>query len=233
MMEIRKSNDRGIGEHGWLYSQHSFSFANYYDPNHMGFGPLRVINEDRIQPGHGFGTHGHNDMEIITYVLDGALEHKDSMGTGSVIKYGDVQRMSAGSGVQHSEFNHSKTESVHLLQIWIMPNVQGIEPSYEEKHFTTASKQGQWRLIVSPGGQDGSIHIHQDAKVYASILGAGDALNYALAGDRCAYIHIARGKVMINKQMLDAGDALKLVNEPRIDVSSAQDAEILLFDLPR
>lgn len=233
MMEIRKSEDRGVGEHGWLHSKHSFSFANYYDPNHMGFGPLRVINEDWIEPGHGFGTHGHRDMEIITYVLEGALEHKDSIGTGSVIKYGDVQRMSAGRGVEHSEFNHSDAESVHLLQIWIMPNVQGIEPGYEETNFSTASKQGQWRLIASPGGQDGSLHIHQDARLYASILSAGDTLDYTLAGDRCAYVHVARGNVTINKQALEAGDALKLVNEPDIQVSNAHDAEILLFDLPR
>src|SRR5690554_3751985 len=163
MLEIRKSEDRGAAEHGWLSSRHSFSFAGYYDPLHTGFGPLLVINEDRVRPGGGFGRHGHRDMEIISYVLDGALEHKDSMGTGSVIRYGHVQRMSAGSGVMHSEFNHSHSESVHFLQIWIAPDVQGIKPSYEEKYFDRASKKGQWRLIASPGGRDGSVSIHQDA----------------------------------------------------------------------
>lgn len=233
MMEIRRSNDRGVGDHGWLYSRHSFSFANYYDPAHMGFGPLRVINEDVVQPGHGFGTHGHRDMEIISYVLDGALEHKDSAGNGSVIRYGDVQRMSAGRGIMHSEFNHSDTDPVHFLQIWIMPNVAGIEPGYEEKHFSTESKQGQWRLIASEGGKDGSVHIHQDAKVYAAIADKDDTLDYSLPGQRCAYLHVARGKVTVNGESLDTGDAVKIVNERRIDVTDAQDAEILLFDLPR
>lgn len=233
MMEIRKGNERGVGEHGWLSSRHSFSFANYYDPAHMGFGALRVINEDIVQPGHGFGTHGHRDMEIISYVLDGALEHKDSMGSGSVIRYGDVQRMSAGRGVQHSEFNHSNTDPVHFLQIWIMPNVQGIEPSYEEKRFSKKSKRGQWRLIASEGGEDGSVHIHQDARVYASILETGDTLDYALAGHRAAYIHVARGTLSINGVELTAGDALKVINEPQLTLADADAAEVLLFDLPR
>lgn len=232
MLEIRKSEDRGVAEHGWLSSRHSFSFANYYDPKHMGFGPLRVINEDRVQPGRGFGAHGHSDMEIISYVLDGALEHKDSMGTGSVIRYGSVQRMSAGTGVTHSEFNHSSTQPVHFLQIWIQPNEQRIEPGYEEKHFDPASKQGQWRLIVSPDGRDGSVLIHQDALAYASILDGDDTLEYALQDARCGYLHVARGTVIVNGVDLKAGDAVKLINEPHITVSDARDAEILLFDLP-
>lgn len=233
MLEIRKSEDRGIAEHGWLSSRHTFSFANYHDPRHMGVGPLRVINEDRVKPAHGFGAHGHRDMEIISYVLDGALEHKDSMGTGSVIRYGNVQRMSAGSGVMHSEFNHSASEPVHFLQIWIVPDAQGIEPSYEEKYFGPASKQGQWRLVASPDGRDGSVLIHQDARIYASILNGADTLEYAWPASRCGYLHVARGAIAVNGQVLKAGDAVKLVDEPSITVSEAHDAEILLFDLPR
>lgn len=232
MLEIRKSEDRGVAEHGWLSSRHSFSFANYYDPKHMGFGPLLVINEDKVQPGQGFGAHGHSDMEIISYVLDGALEHKDSMGTGSVIRYGNVQRMSAGSGVRHSEFNHSRTEPVHFLQIWIQPNVQGIAPSYEEKYFPPESKQGKWRLIASPDGQEGSVQIHQDATVHAAIIDGDDTLEYRWPEHRCGYLHVARGTLNVNGVQLKAGDALKILSEPQIVVSDAQDAEILLFDLP-
>ena len=232
MLEIRKSEERGVAEHGWLSSRHSFSFANYYDPRHTGFGPLLVINEDRVQPGQGFGAHRHRDMEIISYVLDGALEHKDSMGTGSVIQYGNVQRMSAGSGVVHSEFNHSASEPVHFLQIWIAPNVQGIEPSYEEKHFDPASKKGQWRLIASPDGREGSVQIHQDARIYATILDGDEKLERSISADRCAYVHVARGTVTVNDVALKAGDALKLVNEARVTMAGATDAEILLFDLP-
>lgn len=232
MLEVRKSEERGVAEHGWLSSRHSFSFANYYDPRHTGFGPLLVINEDRVQPGRGFGAHGHRDMEIISYVLEGALEHKDSMGTGSVIRYGNVQRMSAGSGVMHSEFNHSRSEPVHFLQIWIAPNVQGISPSYEEKYFDTASKKGRWRLIASPDGSDGSVRIHQDAAVYAAILEDGDSVDHALQGDRCAYVHVARGSVTVNGIELNAGDALKIVGEPQVSATRATGAEILLFDLP-
>lgn len=232
MLEVRKSGERGVAEHSWLSSRHSFSFAEYHDPRHMGFGPLRVINEDRVQPGRGFGAHGHRDMEIISYVLDGALEHKDSMGTGSVIRYGNVQRMSAGSGVMHSEFNHSHSEPVHFLQIWIMPDVRGIAPGYEEKYFDPESKQGQWRLIASPDGREGSVVIHQDATIHASILRAGDALQHALTADRCAYVHVARGSLTVNGIELDAGDALKVAHEPMITVENATEAEILLFDLP-
>lgn len=198
----------------------------------MGFGPLRVINEDRVQPGMGFGAHGHSDMEIISYVLDGALEHKDSLGTGSVIRYGDVQRMSAGSGVQHSEFNHSQSEPVHFLQIWIIPDRRGIAPSYEEKHFGTDAKRGQLRLIASRDARDGSVLVHQDASIYASILGAGDRLEHRLAPGRAAYVHVARGALRVNGVALDAGDALKLTDETDIVLNGADDAEILLFDLP-
>ena len=231
MLDIRNSDDRGIGEHGWLSSRHSFSFANYYDPKHMGFGPLRVINEDRVTAGHGFGAHTHNDMEIISYVLEGALEHKDNIGNGSVIRYGDVQRMSAGTGVRHSEFNHSKTDGVHFLQIWIMPNVKGIEASYEEKHFEPASKQGKWRLIASPDGAEGSVLVHQDVLIYASILNEGDKLEYNLAESRCGYLHVARGNVTVNGLELKSGDAVKVTNESQIVVSSEDEAEILWFDM--
>ncbi len=233
MLSIRKSAERGAAEHGWLSSRHSFSFANYYDPNHTGFGPLLVINEDKVQPGRGFGAHGHRDMEIISYVLDGELEHKDNMGTGSVIRYGNVQRMSAGKGVTHSEFNHSQAKPLHFLQIWIAPNVQGIEPSYEEKYFDPARKKGQWRLIASPDGRDGSVLVHQNAAIYASILDGDDTLEHALQDNRCGYVHIVRGTVTVNGVALHAGDALKLVNEPGVTVSNASDAEILLFDLPQ
>lgn len=232
MLEIRKSEERGVAEHGWLSSRHSFSFASYYDPKHIGFGPLLVINEDRVQPGQGFGSHGHRDMEIISYVLDGALEHKDSIGTGSVIRYGDVQRMSAGSGVVHSEFNHSHSEPVHFLQIWIAPNVKGIEPGYEEKHFEQVSKEGNLRLIASPDGRDGSVLIHQDAAVYASILTGNDEVQHSLQADRCGYVHVARGNVSVNGVALKSGDALKIVGEHLVTLSDATNAEILLFDLP-
>lgn len=232
MLEVRKSKDRGVAEHGWLSSRHSFSFASYHDPEHMGFGPLLVINEDRVQPGRGFGAHDHKDMEIISYVLDGALEHQDSMGSGSVIRYGDVQRMSAGTGVTHSEFNHSRSQPVHFLQIWIRPRKQGLTPSYEEKHFEPESKKGKLRLIASPDGRDASASIHQDAFVYASILDGADRLEYRFADARCGYLHVALGAVTVNGVRLQAGDAVKLVNEPDIVVSDASQAEILLFDLP-
>lgn len=233
MLQTRKSQDRGPAELGWLSSRHSFSFGHYHDPAHMGFGPLRVINEDRVQPGMGFGTHGHQDMEIISYVLDGALEHKDSLGTGSVICYGDVQRMSAGSGVQHSEFNHSRNEQVHFLQIWIMPDRQGIAPSYEEKHFSVADKQGRLRLIASSDGRDGSVRVQQDVSIHAAILGPGDRLTHPLAGGRLGYVHVARGALVVNGVALQAGDALKLVDEAEVSLEGSSDAEILLFDLPR
>jgi redox-sensitive bicupin YhaK (pirin superfamily) len=233
MIEIRKSADRGQAHHGWLQSQHSFSFADYYDPRHVGFGPLRVINEDRVAAGAGFGTHGHRDMEIISYVLDGALEHKDSMGTGSVLHYGDVQRMSAGSGVRHSEFNGSKTDQVHFLQIWIQPNQQGIPPSYEEKHFPVEEKQGKLRLIASGDGREGSVLIHQDASLYAALLDGEDQATHALQAGRLGYVHVIRGRVEVNGVALNTGDALKIADEASVSFARAEAAELLLFDLPR
>lgn len=233
MLQIRKSADRGPAEFGWLSSRHSFSFGHYHDPAHMGFGPLRVINEDKVQPGMGFGTHGHQDMEIISYVLDGALEHKDSLGTGSVIRYGDVQRMSAGTGVQHSEFNHSRSEQVHFLQIWIIPDRARIEPSYEEKHFDADSKRGKLRLIASSDARDGSVLVHQDVSIFASILDGDDRLEHPLAPGRLGYVHVARGTLTVNGIALEAGDALKLADEGSVVLEAGKDAEILLFDLPR
>ena len=232
MLVMRKSNERGLANHGWLNSQHSFSFGHYYDPEHLGFGPLQVINEDRVEAAQGFGTHGHRDMEIISYVLEGELEHKDSMGNGSVLRYGDVQRMSAGSGVRHSEFNHSQAAQVHFLQIWIQPNVFGIAPSYEEKHFSPAQKQAQLRLIASSDGRDNSVLIHQDAAIYASIMNGAEQLQYTLAQDRLAYVHVIRGHVQVNGQMLSGGDAAKISAETLISFSHADAAEFLLFDLP-
>jgi len=233
MLNVRKSNERGGASFGWLNSQHTFSFGHYHDPKHMGFGPLRVINEDKVQPGRGFDSHGHRDMEIISYVLDGALEHKDSMGNGSVLRYGDVQIMSAGSGVVHSEYNHSKTEGVHFLQIWIMPNVGGAEPRYEEKHFDAADKTGKLRLIGSPDGREGSVSIRQDAALYATILDGEDQVEHALAAGRQAYVHVVRGQVTVNGIALEGGDALKVTDEASVTLAQAAGAEVLLFDLPR
>jgi redox-sensitive bicupin YhaK (pirin superfamily) len=232
MLEVRKSEERGDAHHGWLQSKHSFSFADYYDPRHTGFGPLLVINEDRVAPGAGFGTHGHRDMEIISYVLDGALEHKDSMGTGSVLHYGDVQRMSAGSGVRHSEFNGSKTEPVHFLQIWIQPNVQGIAPSYEEKHFDAADKQGRLRLIASSDGREGSVTIHQDAAIYAGILNGDERAEHGIKAGRRGYVHVIRGRVEVNGVALSGGDALKIGGQDQLVLEGAEAAEVLVFDLP-
>ncbi|HQW38394.1 MAG TPA: pirin family protein [Usitatibacteraceae bacterium] len=232
MMELRRSEDRGHANHGWLDSFHSFSFADYHDPAHMGFGPLRVINEDRVLPGMGFGTHGHRDMEIISYVLDGALEHKDSLGNGSVIRPGDVQRMSAGTGVRHSEFNPSDREGVHFLQIWIEPAQRGIDPGYEEKRFEAASKRGRLRLVASPDGRDGSVTIHQDARVLAALLDGAESATHALAPGRRGYVHVARGEVIANGHSLAAGDALKLAGEPEIRLGAGRNAEVIVFDLP-
>jgi redox-sensitive bicupin YhaK (pirin superfamily) len=233
MLQIRKSEERGNADHGWLQSKHSFSFADYYDPLHTGFGPLIVINEDRVAPGMGFGAHAHRDMEIVSYVLDGALEHKDSLGTGSVLRYGDVQRMSAGTGVRHSEFNESKTDLVHFLQIWIQPSARGIPPSYEEKHFPTESKTGRLRLIASGDGRDGSVLIHQDASVYATIMGSGHALAHPLAPGRLGYVHVIRGSVDVNGVTLKGGDAAKISGESEVMLAGADNAEVLLFDLPQ
>jgi hypothetical protein len=231
MMEIRKSQDRGLADHGWLRSYHSFSFADYYDPEHMGFGHLRVINEDRIQPGTGFGTHGHRDMEIISYVLEGALAHKDSMGNGSTIVPGDVQRMSAGKGVLHSEFNQARDEVTHFLQIWIEPDVSGIAPSYEQKHFDAASKRGKLRLLASPDGRDGSVTIHQDALLYAALLDGTERVVHTMRPSRRAYLHVARGRLTANGQVLEAGDALKAADTAELVLEQGSDAEVLVFDL--
>jgi quercetin 2,3-dioxygenase len=231
MQTIRRAGERGHANHGWLNSWHSFSFADYYDPQYMGFGSLRVINDDTVAPGQGFGTHGHRDMEIITYILDGALEHKDNMGNGSVIRPGDVQRMSAGTGVKHSEFNASATEPVHFLQIWIEPDTQGVRPGYEEKHFDADSKRGCLRLVASKDGREGSVTLHQDASIYAALLDGPQAIEHALSPGRQGYLHVARGSVTVNGQTLNGGDALQLRGEPGLKLESAQQAEILLFDL--
>jgi quercetin 2,3-dioxygenase len=232
MMELRLGADRGHAQHGWLDSFHSFSFAGYQDPEHMGFGPLRVINEDRIAPGTGFGTHGHRDMEIISYVLEGALAHKDSMGNGSVIRPGDVQRMSAGTGVQHSEFNHEKDATTHFLQIWIEPDRRGITPGYEERHFDAADKRGRLRLIASSDGRDGSVKIHQDAEIHAAILDGDAAVQREIPADRRVYVHVARGEVAVNGTPLAAGDAAKLVGERQLSLTEGRSAEVLVFVLP-
>jgi len=231
MLEVRKSAERGHANHGWLNSFHSFSFAEYHDPAHMGFGPLRVINEDRVKPGMGFGTHGHRDMEIISYVLDGALEHKDSMGNGSVIRPGDVQRMSAGTGVMHSEYNPSATDAVHFLQIWIQPNVKSIAPSYEEKHFNPADKRGALKLIASPDGRDGSVTVHQDSLIFGGMFDGAERAEHVLAEGRLGYVHVARGEITINGQALVAGDALKTKGETKLVLENGRNAEVLLFDL--
>jgi redox-sensitive bicupin YhaK (pirin superfamily) len=231
MIEIRKSEDRGRADHGWLRSYHTFSFADYYDRENMGFGHLRVINEDRVQPGTGFGTHGHRDMEIISYVLEGALAHKDNMGNGSTIVPGDVQLMSAGKGVLHSEFNHARDEVTHFLQIWIEPNVSGIPPSYEQKRFDAESKRGRLRLVASPDGRDGSVTIHQDAHLYAGLLDGSDRAVQKLQPGRRAYVHVARGRLTVNGQPLEAGDALKATDTAEIVLQQGEGAEVLLFDL--
>ncbi|MBA3903132.1 MAG: quercetin 2,3-dioxygenase [Rhodocyclaceae bacterium] len=232
MIQIRKSTARGHANHGWLDTWHSFSFADYYDPAEMGWGALRVINEDFVQPGKGFGTHGHRDMEIITYILSGALEHKDSMGNGEVIRPGEVQRMSAGKGVLHSEFNPSPEEIVHLLQIWIEPAVKGVPPSYEQKFFAPEERRGRLRLIASRNGREGSVTIHQDAAVYVSLLASGEQTSHALAPGRRAYLHLAKGQAKLNGNALQAGDGAKIADEPALNIAADADAELLLFDLP-
>jgi hypothetical protein len=232
MNQIRRSNERGFADHGWLKSFHSFSFADYFDPKHVEFGALRVINEDRVQAGQGFGTHAHRDMEIISYVLDGELAHKDSMGNGSTLRPGDVQRMSAGSGVRHSEFNPSPDNPVHFLQIWITPDANGIEPSYEEQRFEPQEKRGRLRLIASPDRADGSVLIHQDARVYAGLFDGAESASLAIADRRRAYVHVVRGKVSINGVSLGSGDALKVSDTGALSVRDGSDAEILVFDLP-
>jgi redox-sensitive bicupin YhaK (pirin superfamily) len=232
MNNIRRSEERGFADHGWLKSFHTFSFAGYFDPEHVEFGPLRVINEDRVQAGAGFGTHAHRDMEIISYVLSGELAHKDSMGNGSTIKPGDVQRMSAGTGVQHSEFNPSPSEAVHFLQIWIQPAKRGIQPSYEEKRFSANEKRGQLRLIVSPDAADGSLLIHQDARLYAGLFNDAEQTELTVEEGRRIYVHVARGVISANGQRLQAGDALKITDTNTLRVGNGHEAEVLVFDLP-
>ena len=231
MLTLRKSCERGYADHGWLKSFHSFSFAGYYDPKHMGWGNLRVINEDRIAPGMGFGTHGHRDMEIISYVVSGNLAHKDSMGNVKGIPPGDVQRMSAGTGVQHSEFNHAEGETTHFFQIWIEPSKNGIPPGYEQKTFSAAEKQGVLRLLASPDASDGSVKINADAKLYSGLFEAGQSASIDLSSLRKGYVHLMRGKISVNGQNLSAGDAALLNGETRVELTQAEDAEVLVFDL--
>jgi len=232
MIQIRRSDARGHANHGWLNSRHTFSFANYYDPQFTGFHDLLVINEDRVTPGNGFDTHGHKDMEIISYVLEGALEHKDSMGTGSVLRPGQVQRMSAGTGVRHSEFNHSDTDPVHFLQIWITPKQKGIQPSYEEKDFSESEKKNQLRLIVSPNGTNGSIKIHQDASIYATLLDEGKSVTHTLNANRKSWVQVVRGTLEINGEMLHPGDGAAIEGVQNIQLTAKKTSEALVFDLP-
>jgi redox-sensitive bicupin YhaK (pirin superfamily) len=232
MKVVRRSSDRGHADHGWLKSYHSFSFADYFDEDHVEFGPLRVLNEDRVTGGQGFGTHGHRNMEIISYVLEGELTHQDSIGTRSTIRPGDVQRMSAGSGVRHSEFNGSPTNKLHFLQIWIQPNVSDIPPSYEEKHFAAADKQGRLRLIASANGEGGSVLVHQDVRVYGGLFDGAERATLPIASGRRAYVHVARGLVHANGVELGAGDALKLTDEDAVEIAQGSKAEVLVFDLP-
>ncbi len=231
MLEIRKADDRGHAQHGWLNSHHTFSFAEYYDQQQMGWSHLRVINDDTVQAGEGFGTHGHRDMEIISYVLEGALEHKDSMGSGSVIRPGDVQVMSAGTGVRHSEFNHSRAEPVHFLQIWIVPKFSGIKPNYQEKRYDDAQKRGKLCLVASSDGSEGSLVIAQDARMYAALLDGTERIEHALAPGRHAYLHVARGTLTLNGLALAAGDGVKIAGETSLALADGDNAEVLLFDL--
>jgi quercetin 2,3-dioxygenase len=232
MHTVRYSEERGKADHGWLDSRHTFSFGHYYDPQHMGFGPLRVINEDRVKPGAGFGTHGHSDMEIISYVLEGELEHKDSLGTGSVIRPGDVQVMSAGTGIRHSEFNRSRSNPLHFLQIWVMPDKEGVEPRYDQKNFADAEKRGRLRLVASPDGADGSVMIHQDARIYASIIDDGVTLAHDLMPGRVGWVQVVRETVSVNGEELRAGDGIAIKDATITAKSLTDNAEILVFDLP-
>lgn len=231
MITIRPAKERGRANHGWLDSHHTFSFADYYDPNHVGFRALRVINDDRVQPGQGFGTHPHRDMEIISYVLEGALSHRDSMGTGSTIRPGDVQRMSAGTGVLHSEFNASKTEAVHFLQIWLLPAERGIQPGYEQKSFSREDREGQLRIVASPEGLDGSVTLHADARLYAGLLDAGRRAELPLVRSRHAWVHVARGRARVNGHELGEGDGAAISDEPSVVVEGVDASEVLVFDL--
>jgi redox-sensitive bicupin YhaK (pirin superfamily) len=233
MIILRPANDRGHAQHGWLESWHSFSFADYRDPRHVHWGPLRVINEDRVQAGQGFGTHSHSDMEIISYVLDGSLAHKDSMGNTASIVPGEVQRMSAGTGVTHSEYNHETGRTTHFLQIWIIPDTMGIAPGYEQKSYSEAEKRGRLRLVASPDGSDGSVRMQQDARMYAGLFDDGERAALDIAPGRLAYVHMARGTAVVNGRNLSAGDALLYADEPHVDIERGAGAEILVFDLPR
>jgi redox-sensitive bicupin YhaK (pirin superfamily) len=231
MITIRRSDERGYADHGWLRSYHSFSFADYYDPAHMGFGNLRVINEDRIAPGTGFGTHGHRDMEIVSYVLDGALAHKDNMGNGATITPGEVQRMTAGTGVLHSEYNHAAERETHFLQIWILPSDRGIRPGYEQKRFDDADKRGRLRLVAAPDGHDGAVTLHADAAIHAGLFDGTEAATLPLRPGRLGYVHVARGEVEVNGQALKAGDAALLRDEAEVSIAHGRGAEVLVFDL--
>jgi redox-sensitive bicupin YhaK (pirin superfamily) len=231
VITVRKARERGHARHGWLESFHTFSFAGYHDPRQMGFRDLRVINEDRVEPGRGFGTHSHRDMEIVSYVLEGALAHRDSLGNGSVIRPGDVQRMSAGTGVSHSELNPSASEPVHFLQIWILPEREGLAPSYEQKHFPAQERTGRLRLVASRDGRDGSVRVHQDADLYAALLGAGESVTHALRPGRHAWLQVARGRCTLNGVALEAGDGAAVSEERSLRLAGAGDAELLLFDL--
>ena len=231
MMKIRKSDERGHADHGWLDTHFTFSFADYFDPEHVQFRTLRVMNDDRVAGGGGFPTHPHRDMEIVTYVLEGALEHRDSMGNGSVIKPGDVQYMSAGTGVTHSEFNASQTEPVHLYQIWMFPEKKGLKPQYDQKNFTEAEKRGKLRLVASPDGREGSVKIHQDNDLYVTLLGNGESVKHELEPDRHAYVQVARGSVKLNGAKLEEGDGAALSEEKAVELTGVKDAEVLVFDL--
>lgn len=231
MITLRKSGERGLADHGWLRSFHTFSFADYYDPAHMGFGNLRVINEDRVAPGTGFGTHGHRDMEIVSYVLDGELAHQDSMGHGTAIRPGEVQRMTAGSGVRHSEFNHAEGQTTHFLQIWLLPDRLGHPPGYEQKAFPAEEKRGRLRLVASPDGREGSVTLHADASLRAGLFDGAESAELVLDPARKTWVHLARGSLSVNGQTLQAGDALGLSGEPRLTLSGGQGAEVLVFDL--
>ncbi len=231
MLTLRRSQDRGEADHGWLHSFHSFSFADYHDPAHMGFGNLRVINEDRIAPGTGFGTHGHRDMEIVSYVLEGALAHRDSLGNGAAIVPGEVQRMSAGTGVRHSEFNHAQEATTHFLQIWLLPDRMGITPGYEQKAFADSEKRGRLRLVASPDGREGSVTVHADASIHAGLFDGAEAATLALAPGRLGYVFVARGTVHVNGQALATGDAAMLRGEPSLTLDQGVGAEVLVFDL--
>jgi redox-sensitive bicupin YhaK (pirin superfamily) len=232
MLEVRRNVDRGYADHGWLKTYHTFSFADYYDPVYEEYGPLRVINEDRIKPGKGFGSHGHRDVEILTYVLDGELEHTDSMGNSSIVRPGDVQRMSAGAGITQTEHNHSASHEVHLLQIWIKPSAAGLTPSYEKKHFRESEKRGQLRLIASAAGADGSLRIQQNARIYSGSFNGAERAEFEVAEGRRAYAHVASGSIAVNETRLNAGDGVKITRSGRIALQSGRDADVLMFDLP-